>query len=369
MVDTQISLPDLDDTIVALSSAAGPAARAIVRLSGRRSAAIVEGIVTEWQRPRGDERRWQAGQVSLPGCTAPLDVDVFHFAAPQTYTGQDIVELHTLGCPPLVELLVARCLDSGARAAQPGEFTMRAFLAGKLDLTRAEAVLGVIEAGSRDELKHALGQLAGGMTQPLQELREDLLSLLADVEAALDFADEEHAFVSADELLRRLAKGLAYLTLMRRQLEQRALGQRPCRVVIAGPPNAGKSSLFNALLGSAAALVSPQPGTTRDYLEATLTADGMTLHLIDTAGLHSGGDELDLSAQQLGRDQAQEADILLWCSAIGEAYVAPPRWAGSRALGIATKCDLGAAPVGALPTSAVTGSGIDELRAALAQRA
>src|SRR5207244_1622447 len=143
----------------------------------------------------------------------------------------------------------------------------RAFLAGKLDLTRAEAVLGVIDATNRHDLTQALTQLAGGLALPMQALREDLLNLLADVEAGLDFADEDIRFVNVDDLLLRIGKGLALVTLLSRQMEQRSLGQRAFRVVLAGQPNAGKSSLFNALIGNNAALVSHDPGTTRDYLE------------------------------------------------------------------------------------------------------
>jgi tRNA modification GTPase len=371
MVTPRTNLPDPEDTIVALSSAAGPGARAIVRLSGRRSTAIAAALVAGFVCEPSRRRQIQQGQVQLPGLASPLPVEVYWFAAPHTYTGQDVVELHTLSCPPLVELLIARCLDTGARAAQPGEFTMRAFLAGKLDLTRAEAVLGVIEAGSRDELRQALAQLAGGVAQPLQELREDLLSLLADVEAALDFAEEDLQFVRSDELLRRLSKGLAYLMLMRRQLEQRALGPRPFRVVLAGAPNGGKSSLFNALVGEGAALVSPEPGTTRDYLEQTITAEGVSLQLVDTAGLRGTSDELEASAQDLGREQAERADLLLWCldGSVAETPAWLANYPAAKLLPVATKADLGAVPGDMLATSAVTGAGITELRRALAERA
>ena len=156
-----------------------------------------------------------------------------------------------------MDLLVSQLLRGGARAARPGEFTLRAFLAGKLDLTRAEAVLGVIQADERDDLRQALAQLAGGVGGPMTALRDDLLNLLADVEAALDFADEDVRFVGAEETLQRLAAGLAQLTLLKRQLEQRAVSERPFRAVLVGRPNAGKSSLFNALTG-AAALVSTE---------------------------------------------------------------------------------------------------------------
>src|SRR5262249_52877972 len=187
-------------------------------------------------------------------------------------TGQDVVELHTVSCPPLIDLLVSDLLRAGARAAQAGEFTLRGFLAGKLDLVKAEAVLGVIEAGSREELKNALGQLAGGVSGPLGQLRGDLLDLLADVEAGLDFADEDITFIGQDELLLRLSKALAQVTLLGKQLEQRAVSDRPFRAVLAGRPNAGKSSLFNAPGGRA--LVSPEPGTPPDYLGNRLDLGG-----------------------------------------------------------------------------------------------
>ncbi len=297
----------------------------------------------------------------------PLPADVYFFAAPRSYTGQDVVELHTLACPPLVERLVAACLDGGARAARPGEFTMRAFLAGKLDLTRAEAVAGVIDANSEGELKHALAQLAGGMAGPLAQLREDLLNLLADMEAGLDFADEDIAFVRPEEMLGRLTKGLAQLTLLRKQIDERAVSDRPFRIVLAGRPNAGKSSLFNALVGRAAAIVSAAPGTTRDYLEKDVHLRGITLRLVDTAGLGDAADAIESAAQGLGIAQARDADLVLLCLEGGadDGTDLP----ADDVLRVATKCDLVRPPEGMLATSASTREGLDELRDALAQRA
>jgi tRNA modification GTPase len=358
-------LPDRDDTIVALSSATGPAPRAIVRLSGRQAPAIVAAACPGFDPSQIRPSQFFQGGLRLPAFHAPVPADIYSFVAPRTYTGQDVIEIHTISCPPILDVLIAHCLDAGARAAQPGEFTMRAFLAGKLDLTRAEAVLGVIEATDRNELKHALAQLAGGLANPLRELRDDLLNLLADVEAGLDFAEEDIHFISTETLLKRIAKGLAYLTLMRKQIEQRSLGQRPCRVVLAGKPNAGKSSLFNALVGKAAALVSAEPGTTRDYLEKTINLEGMAVCLIDTAGQGASLDAIDASAQQLGTQQSGQADIVLWCRACDDPLdaVLPPY-----AIGIATKADRAEAPSGWLATSAITGAGIDELRRELVRR-
>ncbi len=367
-------LPDLQDTIVALATAPGPGARAIVRLSVGASLRVARAVFRSAEPLPRQGRSCQDGEVSLPGVAAPLPCTLYVWPAPRTYTGQDMAELHTVSCPPLLDVLVSQCLAAGARAARPGEFTLRAFLAGKLDLTRAEAVLAVIEAGSRDELKQALAQLAGGVTKPLQELREDLLNLLADVEAALDFSDEDITFVGQDELLRRLTRGMALVTLLRRQLDQRAVGERPFRVVLAGRPNAGKSSLFNALAGAQAALVSPEPGTTRDYLVRRLELGGAPVELVDTAGWRGGnGNGIEREAELLGREQADSADLVLLClessRTADEAEQALARRAAPPVLVVATKCDLAAPPADLLATSAVTRTGLSELRERLAERA
>ena len=363
-------LLDPNDTIAALSSAHGPGARAIVRLSGPHAWAIATRQFAMPTTARPEQRLLQSGRIRLEGLASELEGDLYFWPAPRSYTGQDVAEIHTLSSPPLVELLVAACLNAGARAAQPGEFTMRAFLAGKLDLPKAEAILGVIEAGDRDELKSALTQLAGGVSRPLAQVRDDLLNLLADIEAGLDFTEEGIEFVKQKELLDRLARALALVTLMRRQLEQRATGPRPFRAVLAGPPNAGKSSLFNALIQKDAALVNSKPGTTRDYLEATLFTGGAQVLLIDTAGLREAGDALEQAAQDLGKSQALDADLILHCREAGGANESGQ--AGDwrcQVMHIATKCDRGQAPEGSWPTSAVTGIGLPELREELAKRA
>jgi tRNA modification GTPase len=360
---------DLNDTIVALSSAPGRGARAVVRLSGPDAFRCVSTLFTGDEAVSFNRRRLFPGHVRLPGVAAPLPADLIVFPSPRTYTGQHVAELHTIGCPPLVELLIAELLNAGARAARPGEFTLRAFLAGKLDLTRAEAVLGVIEAGSRDELKEALAQLAGGVARPLQELRRDLLDLLADVEAGLDFADEDIHFVTPEDQLGRLGKGLALLTLLGKQLEQRSLGDRPFRAVLAGRPNAGKSSLFNALTGGAA-LVSPEPGTTRDYLLRRIDLGGVAVELVDTAGRQEAAGDIEGQAQALGREQVHAADLVLLCVEAGSEPDADERaQAVTPLVGVATKCDLAPPSFGEVATSAATGMGLDALRALIAQRA
>ncbi len=369
-----MTVTDLDDTIVALSTAPGPGGRAIVRLSGPGSLPVITTLFA----PEGGEAlagprrgRWE-GSLRLDGLASELPADLYVWPGPHSYTGQDVCELHLLSSPPLVELLVAGLLRAGARAARTGEFTLRGFLAGKLDLTRAEAVLGVIEAGSRAELKQALSQLAGGVAQPLAELRDDLLDLLADVEAGLDFSDEDLSFVGQDDLLKRLGKALALVTLVGKQVDQRSVSERPFRVVLSGRPNVGKSSLFNAL-GGASALVSPEAGTTRDYLVQALEIEGVAVELVDTAGWHAVNGDVEAQAEALGREQADEADLVLLCQEAGAPLTEEEQALLARGepavLHVVTKCDRGSEPGGGLATSAVTGEGLSRLRSLLASKA
>jgi tRNA modification GTPase len=364
--------PDLNDTIVALSSAPGPGGRAIVRLSGPDALPVALSTFGAEAPVSATRRSVHTGRVTLPDINAPLPTDLYFWPGPRSYTGQNLVELHTLSSPPLVDLLIARLLSAGARAAAAGEFTMRAFLSGKLDLTRAEAVLGVLEARDRDDLTRALAQFAGGVAQPLAELRSDLLDLLADVEAGLDFGEEDIQFVSTEQLLTRIGKGLALLTNLNRRFEQRAVSGRPFRAALVGRPNAGKSSLFNALSG-ASALVSHEPGTTRDYLARRLELGAVSVELIDTAGWQPASGTIEEQAQSLGRGAAGEADLLLVCLECGrtpdaeEAALLAHR--GPEAVAVATKSDLGNLSSEHTPVSAVTGQGLDSLRAMLARRA
>ena len=368
-------LPHLEDTIVALSSAPAPGERAIVRLSGARALPIVRAIFRSREEPDGTARLLYEGDIVLPELHSPVPAALCVFPAPRTYTGQEVVEIHTVSSMPIVEALTAALMNAGARAAQPGEFTLRAFLAGKLDLTKAEAVLGVIEAGDRDQLRQALSQLAGGVTRPLDGLRDDLLSLLADVEAGLDFVEEDISFVRRDDLLVRLAKGLAQVTLARKQLDDRATSDRPFRIAIVGRPNVGKSSLFNALAAAGAeALVSPQPGTTRDYLVKRIDLEGIPADLIDTAGRMTARDVIEEQAQALGKGQSEQADLIALCVEAGQRPEGDDQALldssdRTPVLAVATKCDLAAPAAGWLATSTRTGEGLDALRREFAARA
>jgi tRNA modification GTPase len=338
--------PHPGDTIVAVSSAPGAGARAIVRVSGPETLAVVAAVFQPNSGHAPGARRLVPGSLRLTGVHSLLPATLYAFPGPRSYTGQDLAELHMIGSPPLVERLVADLLAAGARPAQPGEFTLRAFLSGKKDLPRAEAVHAVIEAGTDAELRTALAQLAGGVSEPLAVLRDDLLNLLADLEAALDFADEDIEFVGTSETLRRVDAAARHLEALLGQLDDRTVSVRPVRVALVGLPNAGKSSLFNALAGGDA-LVSPVPGTTRDYLTREIDLGGVRVELIDTAGWQDAADTIEEQAQRLGRGAASAADVILWCDEHGafdtrdEARLAAT---GADVLRVWTKCDLPGLP-------------------------
>lgn len=359
--------PHPDDTIVALSSATGGSLRAIVRISGPLTRSVIAAHFTSPHEAA--PRTLQSGVLRLTGLHSPLPADLYFFQAPHSYTGQDLAELHTIGSPPLVDRLIADLLTAGARPANPGEFTQRAFLAGKLDLPQAEAVHAVIEAGTDAEMKRALAQLAGGITQPLESLRTDLLNLLADLEAGLDFVDEDIEFVPRSDLLRRLAHGIADLESLLGQLEDRSVSGRPFRIVLVGLPNAGKSSLFNALGTGTDAIVSPIPGTTRDYLAKRFTLDGVLVELIDTAGWQGAADTIEAQAQSLGREQAEAADLVLWCVEAGGPFEERHTFAGE-VIRVRTKGDLaGDSSEEMLSTSTVLTGGTAALIGQLNERA
>lgn len=355
----------IEDTIVALASAVGPGERAVIRLSGSTAIQVANAVLPDTISGRG----MFAVRIQLPGVHSSLPATYFVMPGPRSYTGQDSVEIHTISSPPLIDLLLTTLMDRGARAAQPGEFTMRAFLAGKKDLTQAEAVLAVIHAESEDDLTAALSQLAGGVKHPLQDMREDLLNLLADVEAGLDFIDEHIEFVDDSQVLLRIGSALARLLNLKRQLDTRAMSDRPFRVAFVGEPNAGKSSLFNALAGSATALVSPIAGTTRDYLTRTVTLKGLNIELIDTAGWQEATNTIEQQAQKLGREQLQRADLVLWCieavQSIEQAQppeLPPDIQLNRPPLIVLTKADLISAPLNQPHTSVKTQQGINQLK-------
>ncbi|MCS7304132.1 MAG: tRNA modification GTPase [Thermoguttaceae bacterium] len=247
------------------------------------------------------------GELRLEGFFAGLPCELYWWPGPRSYTGGPVAEIHTLGSPPLLAAAIRTLCQAGARLAEPGEFTLRAFLSGRIDLTQAEAVLGVVDALNSQQLTAALEQLAGGLARPLQQLRNHLVELLVHLEAGLDFPDEDLPFLTRQQLAHQIQEARQQLHRLAEQLQTRRISAEGITVVLVGRPNVGKSSLFNALLGHQQAIVSPQPGTTRDYLTGPLDLGGLRCQLVDTAGL----DWVELSASQWEKAEAeQQAGVL-----------------------------------------------------------
>jgi len=377
-----------DVTIVAIASAPGPAARGIVRSSGPEALVVLAKIFSPADAAPLDEPsaphvvRGTLRLVDFPG----LSAEVLIWPTARSYTRQPLVEIHLLGSTPLLSAVLAEMCRHGARLAQPGEFTLRSFLAGRLDLAQAEAVLGVIDARDADDLQAALDQLAGGLSRPLAALREALVELLAHLEAGLDFVEEGIRFISREEIQKQLDEAGAIVARITEQLTGRDRRDALPVVVLTGSPNVGKSSLFNALAEGTQALVANEPGTTRDYLTARFDLDGVGCLLTDTAGVEpdvATGQAISDQAQQLGARQRRHSDTQLLCLDATRPLNAWERQALSAnpampRLVVLTKCDAGGeveskreelASVGfvgiTLATSAKTGQGLTPLRQAL----
>ena len=303
---------------------------------------------------------------------AQLAVELYFWPDDRSYTRQPSAEIHSVGSPPLLSVVLKTVCAAGARPAEPGEFTLRAFLAGRLDLTQAEAVLGIINARGQQEFRTALEQLAGGLAQPLNQLRDRLLDLLAQLEAGLDFVEEDIQFIAPRQIELELDRGAAVIASLDAQLAGRMRSDEPPRAVLVGKPNVGKSSLFNALARQAGALVSDQPGTTRDYLTTVLDLGQARCQLIDTAGVEPEVPATGISrvAAQLASLQEANCDIRLLCvessQPLGDweqRQLAANQFAEQ--IVVVTKCEASGRttlPCAAIETSAISGLGLDALR-------
>ncbi len=296
------------DTIAAIATGPSPAGIGVVRVSGPRAAAIAAAVTGRTPRPR---HAHYAAFIDADG--RPIDHGIaLYFPAPHSYTGEDVLELQGHGSLPLLAALLRRVFALGARPARPGEFTERAFLEGKLDLAQAEAVADLIAAGSEGAARAALRSLDGAFSQAVERLQRGLIELRVQVEAAIDFPEEEIDFLGDGQIAARLtalrAEHAALLAAARR-------GQRlrdGLHVVLVGPPNAGKSSLLNALAGSERAIVTEIAGTTRDLLRETVSIDGIELTLVDTAGLRGDSvDPIEREGIRRARAERERADLLL----------------------------------------------------------
>ena len=316
-------LTNQDAPIIAIATAPGRGAVGIVRVSGKCLGALVLALCGRHLKPR------EATYLPLADETgAPIDhVLALHFPGPNSYTGEDVLELQAHGGPVVLQLIVARCLRvaaalnehhkpllSGLRLAQPGEFTQRAFLNHKLDLAQAEAVADLIDASTEAAARGASRSLAGAFSTEIHQLRDALIHLRMLVEATLDFPEEDIDFLKQADAQGQLDRLQHNLSRVMGQTKQGALLREGIRVVIAGQPNAGKSSLLNALAGAELAIVTPIAGTTRDVVQQTIQIEGVPLHVVDTAGLrdHPEVDEVERIGIARAWDQIGQADAVLF---------------------------------------------------------
>ena len=355
------------DTIVAIATAPGAGGVGIVRLSGPRAKAVAEIVAGKALAPRTAH---YATFADAAGDTID-DGIALYFKAPASYTGEDVVELQAHGSPVLLRQLVARCIELGARQAQAGEFSERAFLNGKLDLAQAEAVADLIAAGDIQAARAARRSLDGVFSHRVEALMDAVLAIRVHVEAAIDFADEPLDTLGGKALREKLDLVIEHVKGLQREAERGRKLRDGLHVVLVGPPNAGKSSLLNALAGSERAIVTDVAGTTRDLLRESIRIDGVELTLVDTAGLREGGDAIEAEGIRRARGELERADLALVvldarAPDAGRAAVAADLAGVPHVLWLHNKADLLPSPPRAgdadrIAISARTGLGLDEL--------
>ncbi len=377
------------DPIVAIATASGRGAVGIVRVSGARLAPLIEALCARPLKPREATYlpfRDAAGEAVDHGLA-------IHFPAPHSFTGEDVLELQAHGGAVVLQLLLARCLEAaaepdavtgrprlpGLRVAEPGEFSQRAFLNGKIDLAQAEAIADLIDASTEAAARSAGRSLSGAFSREIHTLRDALIHLRMLVEATLDFPEEEIDFLQKADAAGQLVRLQGQLAAVQQRARQGALLREGIKVVIAGQPNAGKSSLLNALAGAELAIVSAVAGTTRDVVSQTIQIHGVPLHVADTAGLRESSDEVEQIGVARAWGQIESADAVLFLHDLTRA--AAPDYAAADAeilrglreklpagvpvLDVWNKLDAaGSAPAPAegIALSAKTGAGIEALR-------
>ncbi len=373
------SAPLASDTIVATATAPGRGGVGVVRISGTAVREIARQLLGQVPGPRRAQRA-----VFCDATGVALDDGLaLYFPAPHSYTGDDVLELHGHGNPLVQNALIQRIVALGARLAMPGEFTQRAFLNDKLDLAQAEAVADLISAGSVTAARAAMRSLQGEFSARVHELVAALTRLRVYLEAAIDFPEEEIDFLSTPELARRTEEVRVQLADIERTAQQGRVLTEGATVVIAGRPNAGKSTLMNRLVGYDAAIVTPIAGTTRDLLRERIDIDGLPVTLIDTAGLRDAtGDAIEVEGMRRARAEIAQADMVLFLidganDPLGRAFgeeraLLPPdvpvtlvynKVDLAKATGVAAPSDSAAA----LWISASSGEGVDALRAHIKQ--
>ncbi|MFZ2276279.1 MAG: tRNA uridine-5-carboxymethylaminomethyl(34) synthesis GTPase MnmE [Prosthecobacter sp.] len=362
----------LNDTIAAISTALGEAAISVVRVSGPQALQIAARVA-----------RLPVKVMPRMAHLAPIvdadggDLDhglLLYFKGPASYTGEDVIEFHGHGGVLVTQRVLDRWLACGARAADPGEFTQRAFLNGKMDLTQAEAVMDLIHAQSTLALRAANEQLGGAIGREATAMQQEIIPVLAHIEAYIDFPEEDISPETGADLLRRIDAVLGRAQKLIATSEQGRILRHGARTVISGAPNVGKSSLLNVLLGFERAIVSPTAGTTRDTIEEIIQVHGIPLRLVDTAGLREAGDDIERVGIQRTERELERADLVIEVvdgsrASSGSRLALSPEVARRRIL-ILNKSDLGIhadwnGEPGAIPLSCLTGDGMEPLRDAI----
>src|SRR5437867_5014502 len=305
----------LDDTIAAIATPLGEGGLAVIRISGSRALQIADQIFepvghSSRRPPEASSHTIHYGR-AVRQTKVVDEVLLAVMRAPRTFTREDVVEITCHGGLLPAKLVLDSLLENGARLAQPGEFTKRAFLNGRIDLAQAEAVADLIHARTELALSAANEQLAGKLSQRINQLRDEMLKTLAHIEAHIDFPDEDISPDTKEKLAARLENSLAFMDELLRTANEGQILRRGIRAAIIGRPNVGKSSLLNQLLGHDRAIVSPIPGTTRDTIEETANIRGLPVVFVDTAGLRESADEIELEGIRRSRQSLQRAEFIL----------------------------------------------------------
>ncbi|GBF07557.1 tRNA modification GTPase TrmE [Deinococcus aerius] len=357
----------LSDTIAAIATAPGSAGVGIVRVSGPGALGVADGVFRGRRRPSATRGgRFLFGQLVAEDGEVLDEGLCLVFRAPHSYTGEDVAEVQTHGSPAVLARVLSRVLELGARPARPGEFTLRAYLAGRLDLAQAEAVLELVNAGTDTARRQASLGLSGALGERVERISARVTRTLAALQAMLDYPEE-----GVPDEDREVPLGAAEADLEALVGTARAgqVATRGARLALIGRPNAGKSSLLNALLGYERSIVTPIPGTTRDYLEANLSLAGVPVTLVDTAGLRETGDEVEAAGVRQAISLAARADLVLVLEdgSLPREDLPTELPGEARVIRVRTKADLPPAwtDPAALDVSAVTGGGLPELRDAI----
>ncbi|HZQ54392.1 MAG TPA: tRNA uridine-5-carboxymethylaminomethyl(34) synthesis GTPase MnmE [Bryobacteraceae bacterium] len=367
---------NLRDTIVAVSTPPGRGGLGIVRLSGALSREIAGRILRFPHAPQW--RSWSSELAQLVDAQGELvdQVVVAFFEGPRSYTAEDVVEIGCHGSPVVLRLCVERAVEAGARIAEPGEFTLRAYMNGRIDLPRAEAVRDLIEATTLYQARVAAQQIEGSVSRRIRPIKEQLVELIALLEAGIDFAEDDISVAPPEEILRRLSPVQKSLQLLLASAAAGKLVYQGFTLAIVGRPNVGKSSLFNRLLEQERAIVTEIPGTTRDLVSEATSLEGIPVKLVDTAGIREAGELVESLGIERSYQAIADADLTLLVFDLsaeftGEDQALLEKLEDRRPLLVGNKRDLAkrfSKDLDLFPVSAVTGEGIAELRLAILNR-